>query len=112
MTIGLLATSACLVAWMYLRDRDTNWRPSEAQIAQDDAKVILRYALHRTGCRSGCASEVLGSTGPRRWLVRITVRGRSQCLQIDLNTFTPGKGKKWGAIPESCGWGPPVVSAG
>jgi hypothetical protein len=30
-TIALLATSACLVAWLYLRDRDTNWRPPPEQ---------------------------------------------------------------------------------
>jgi hypothetical protein len=28
LTIALLATSACLIGWLYLRDRDTNWRPS------------------------------------------------------------------------------------
>ncbi len=32
-TIALLAASACLVGWVYLRDRDTNWRPPERHLA-------------------------------------------------------------------------------
>jgi hypothetical protein len=33
-TIALLATSACLLGWIYLRDRDPDWRPpSEGQLA-------------------------------------------------------------------------------
>lgn len=33
-TIALLAASACLVGWIYLRDRgDTNWRPPERHLA-------------------------------------------------------------------------------
>jgi len=32
-TIGLLTTCVCLVGWIYLRDRDTNWRPPEPQLA-------------------------------------------------------------------------------
>lgn len=28
-TIGLVAMCACLIAWIYLRDRDTNWQPPE-----------------------------------------------------------------------------------
>jgi hypothetical protein len=40
-TIGLLATSACLIAWIYLRDRDTNWRPPEHQSGQVATVVAL-----------------------------------------------------------------------
>ena len=40
MTIGLLATSACLIAWIYFRDRDTNWRPPESQLAVKDSVAI------------------------------------------------------------------------
>jgi len=37
--------SACLIGWIYLRDRDTNWQPSEPQLAHADAADILT-ALH------------------------------------------------------------------
>jgi hypothetical protein len=33
-TIALLLASACLVTWIYLRDRDTNWRPPGLQFGQ------------------------------------------------------------------------------
>jgi hypothetical protein len=39
-TIGLLATSAGLVSWVYLRDRDTNWRPPKSQAAARDTVAI------------------------------------------------------------------------
>jgi hypothetical protein len=87
LTIGLLGASACLIAWIYLRDRDpSSWRPPERQMVRADAAATLA-ALSGGGCRSGCATELLGRTRQHRWLVRITVRGRRQCLQIDPYTF-------------------------
>lgn len=88
MTVGLLATSVCLVAWIYLRDRDTNWRPQEPQLARADAAIVFNHTLNGANCRSGCATEVLGYVGPNRWLLRIIVRRQPRCLQIDLDTFT------------------------
>jgi hypothetical protein len=86
-TVGLLLASVCLVGWIYLRDHDTSgWRPSERQRVQSDASTAL-IVISDAGCRSGCATEVLGRTRPHRWLVRLTVRGRSRCLQIDVDTF-------------------------
>ncbi len=87
-TAGLLSASLCLVVWIYLRDRDTsNWRPPERQLARVDATAALTALSGAEPCRSGCAAELLGRTQPHRWLVRVTVRGRPQCLQIDLDTF-------------------------
>ncbi len=87
LTAVLLSASLGLVAWIYLRDRDTsNWRPPERQIAHADATAALT-ALGGVDCRFGCATELLDRTQSHRWLVRITVRGRPQCLQIDLDTF-------------------------
>jgi hypothetical protein len=86
-TAGLLSASFCLVAWIYLRDRDTSsWRPPERQLVRVDAAVTLT-ALSGADCRSGCTAELLGRTRSHRWLVRVTVRGRAQCLQINLDTF-------------------------
>lgn len=95
-TIGLLATSLCLVVWIYLRDRDTNWRLPEAQQAHVDVASMLHNALRGADCHSGCATEVLGRSGPHNWLVRITVKHRSRCLQIDLNTFRFGQHRLFG----------------
>jgi hypothetical protein len=71
-TIGLLTTCVCLVGWIYLRDRDTNWRPPEHQLARADASTALTV-LSDADCRSDCAIELLGRTQPHRWLVRLTV---------------------------------------
>jgi hypothetical protein len=90
LTLGLLATSVCLIGWIYLRDRDTSNalppRPTERQLAQIAATTTLNE-LGGGDCGSGCAT-VLGRTQPRQWLVRITVKGHPRCLRIDLDTFT------------------------
>lgn len=86
-TIGLLAASLSLVAWVYLRDRDTSgWRPPERPIALADATAALAAFAGR-GCHSNCAAELLERRQPGRWLARITVRGQTQCLEIELDTF-------------------------
>jgi hypothetical protein len=47
LTLGLLATSVCLVGWIYLRDRDTSSYlppgPTERQLAQIDATATLNH---------------------------------------------------------------------
>jgi hypothetical protein len=87
LTVGLLSASFCLVAWIYLRDRDpSSWRPPEQQLASVDATAALT-ALGGGDCGSGCAAELLGRIQPHRWLVRVTVKGRSRCLQISLEEF-------------------------
>jgi hypothetical protein len=88
LTLCLLGASAGLVAWVYLRDRDpASWRVPESQFVRADAAVALR-ALGGSECGSRCAvAELLGPTQPHRWLVRLTVRGRVQCVQIDPATF-------------------------
>jgi len=100
-TIGLLTTCVCLVGWIYLRDRDTNWRPPEPQLARADATVALGE-LPRRDCRHGCQTKVLGGTGPHRWLVRITVKGRTRCIQINLDTITANRHRVAGVQPSRC----------
>jgi hypothetical protein len=102
-TLGLLSVSACLLAWVYLRDRDTNWRPPEHQLARIDAAATLNVLGGE--CRSGCATKLLGlkRTESHRWLMHVTVSGRTQCLQINLDTFavSPQHGLS-GVQPSRC----------
>jgi hypothetical protein len=88
-TVGLLTICVCLLGWIYLRDRDTSWRPSEPQLAHADAAEILT-ALRDPDCHPRCAAKLLGPTQPHLWLLRITMGGRTQCLQIDVATFKVG----------------------
>jgi hypothetical protein len=86
-TVGLLTASLCLLAWVYLRDRDPSTLPQpERQLARVDAATALA-TLGGADCRSGCAAAPLRRIQPHRWLVRVTVQGQPQCLQIDLDTF-------------------------
>ena len=105
-TIGLLAASLSLVAWVYLRDRDASpWHPSERPIARADATAALA-AFGGHGCYSDCAAELLERRQPGRWLVRITARGQTHCLQIDLETFAVSSTRGLAGVqPTRC---PPV----
>jgi hypothetical protein len=86
-TIGLLAASLSLVAWVYLRDRDTSgWRRSERPIALADAAVALA-AFGGPGCHRDCGVELLEHQQSGHWFARITTRGQTQCLEINLATF-------------------------
>ncbi len=90
LTLGLLATSVCLVLWIYLRDRDTSSYlppgPTERQLAQIDATVMLN-PLAGAHCLPDCTAKLLDRTKPEHWLIRITIKGHPQCLQINLYTF-------------------------
>jgi hypothetical protein len=103
-TLGLLSACACLVVWIYLRDRDTsNWRLPERQIASADAARTLA-AFGGADCAQRCAVELVGRVDSHHWLVRITVRGRPQCLQLDLATFaTDQRHGLAGVKPSRCG---------
>ncbi len=107
-TLGLLSACACLVAWVYLRDRDTSsWRLPERQIATADAARTLA-AFSGAECGRHCAAKLLGHVAPHRWLVRITVRGRALCLQLDLATFaTNQRYGLAGVQPSGCGTAAP-----
>jgi hypothetical protein len=86
-TIGLFAATLSLAAWVYLRDRDSSGsRPPERPLAHADAAAALA-AVAGSGCHSGCAAELVERRQSGRWLARITVRGQTQCLEIDLDTF-------------------------
>jgi hypothetical protein len=115
-TLGLLASSVCLVGWIYLRDRHTSsYQPSgltERQLAHADASTTLAV-LNKANCRSDCAIELLGHTGPHRWLVRLTLKGRPKCLQIDLDTFTFSQQHGLvGVQPSRCAFHPTDSSQG
>jgi hypothetical protein len=87
LTLLLLAGSAGLLGWVYLRDRDTHWQPTEPQLAYAAAEGTLSE-LGGAGCNVGCSAEVLSSPAPHHWLARITVKGKTHCVQIDLRTST------------------------
>jgi hypothetical protein len=84
-TVGLLATCVCLLGWIYLRDRDTSWRPPEQQVARTDAVTVAD--ILGAACGSNCATALLSKVGPHSWLVRVTSNGRPECLKIDVDTF-------------------------
>jgi hypothetical protein len=87
LTLGLLAACGCLIAWVYLRDRDAaGWRVPESQLARADATIVLESEDCHVGCTVGVRGRAAGAE--HRWSVRLTVQGRPQCLQIDLDTFT------------------------
>ncbi len=101
-TLVLLASSAGLLGWVYLRDRDTSWRPPEPQLASAAAEGALSE-LGGAGCSTGCSAEVLANPAPHRWIARITVRGRSRCVLIDLRIFTVnGPHGLGGVSPHPC----------
>jgi hypothetical protein len=101
-TLALLACSAGLLGWVYLRDRDTHWQPTELQLAYAAAESTLSE-LGGAGCSAGCSSDVLANPAPHRWIARITVRGRTRCMQIDLQAFgTNGPHGLTGVKPSRC----------
>jgi hypothetical protein len=59
-TVGLLATSVCLVGWIYLRDRNTSsYLPpplTERQLAQIDASATLNH-LAGADCHPDCTAQ-------------------------------------------------------
>jgi hypothetical protein len=102
-TLGLLSACVGLVAWIYLRDRDTaNWRLPERQLATADAARTLA-AFDGADCGQRCTVKLVGHIDSHHWLVRITVQGRSQCLQLDLATFaTDQRHGLTGVQPSRC----------
>jgi hypothetical protein len=86
-TVALLAASALLVAWIYLRDRHTsNWQPSQAALAHADAATVLA-ALQGYHCHRGCTFKLLGHSRGPHWLARINLRSDSRCFDIDVKAF-------------------------
>jgi hypothetical protein len=105
-TIGLLASSACLIGWIYLRDRSTSTRPPSALSTERQmARIAASVALSEIdgGCHPDCRAEVLNRSGAHRWLVRIAAQARIRCLQIDLTTFSVnGAHRLSGVQPRRC----------
>ena len=102
LTAGLLSACLLLVAWVYLRDRDTSsWRPPEGQLARADARTAFAV-IGGVRCRPGCGAQVIGRIQPQRWLVRLTLRGRPRCLRIDIDTFATGPLGLSGIQPSRC----------
>ncbi len=99
-TVALLAASAGLLAWVYLRDRDTSgWQAQEAALAREDAA----RAVGGGSCRQDCRAGLLAQTGPHRWLVSVAFDGRRQCLEVDPNEFTVSSSEgDTGVAPARC----------
>jgi hypothetical protein len=100
-TLALLACSAGLGGWVYLRDRDTNWQPTEPQLAYAAAEGALGK-LGGEGCSVGCSAKALSRLAPDSWLARITVKGKTRCVQIDLLAFTVNGPRLTGVKPSRC----------
>jgi hypothetical protein len=100
LTLVLLASSACMLGWIYLRDRDTHWRPAESQLVRADVAIALGDLPHGD-CAHGCRTEVLSHVGSR-WLVRITVKGQSRCIHVNLQAFAPSEHDLSGIQPTRC----------
>jgi hypothetical protein len=103
LTACLLAACVGLVGWIYLRDRySSDWRLPERQIASVDAARTLQ-AFAGAGCRERCGVQLLGRGGRSEWAIRLTVRGRSQCLRLDLATFAADQPHGLaGVLPSRC----------
>jgi hypothetical protein len=105
-TIGLLASSVCLIGWIYLRDRSTSSKPpaalsNERQMAHIAASITLSEI--GGGCHPDCRAEVLDRSGAHLWLVRVTAHGRTRCLQINLGAFrVNGAHRLSGVRPRRC----------
>jgi hypothetical protein len=85
-TVALLAASAVLVTWIFLRDRHVpDWRPSQSAVAHEDARAVLA-SLEGYHCHSGCDYQLLSSSGVR-WLARVRVPWATRCFEIDVKTF-------------------------
>jgi hypothetical protein len=101
LTLVLLASSAGLLGWIYLRDRDTNWRPVETQVVQANVEGALSE-LPRSDCSHGCETKILSRTGSHRWLVSITARGQTRCIQIELDGSAASGHGLSGIQPSPC----------
>lgn len=86
-TLGLLLASGCLVGWIYLRDRDTSWRPGEEQMVIADAYGAISELGGGT-CLSGCDPERLGRAPSHLWFVHVRLMGKSKCLEINVKRFS------------------------
>jgi hypothetical protein len=93
-TVALLTLSTALVAGIYVRDRDTNWRPPAGQLVRADAADLLAHLTLDPTCHGRCATEVHITARANHWFAQITIRSRTQCFEIDADTFawTPAHG--------------------
>jgi hypothetical protein len=85
-TLALLGVSAVLVAGIYLRDRDTSWRPPQRAAADFDARMVLTYVAG-PDCGKRCSYKLLANPRDNHWLARIVDRSRAQCVDIDVEKF-------------------------
>lgn len=87
-TLAALTATLALAGWVYLRDRDTaNWVPPTRPLARTDAAAVLT-ALDEEHCRAVCSFRLLGDPVPPRWRARLTIGRRTECVEIDLESFT------------------------
>jgi hypothetical protein len=85
-TLVLLGACAALVIGIYLRDRDTSWRPPPRTEADFDARMVLNFVAGPT-CGRRCSYEVLANPRNNHWVARIVDRSRAECVDIDVEKF-------------------------
>jgi hypothetical protein len=105
-TAVLLTLSTSLVAGIYFRDRDTDFRPPARQLARAEAADLLAHLAVDTTCNGRCTAQVRATPRTGRWFAQIRIRSTMQCFEIDADTFawTPQHG--FSGIGEvSCGPG-------
>lgn len=85
-TLALLGASAALLGAIYLRDRDTSWRPPPRTAADFDARMVLTYVAG-PDCGTRCSYKLLANPRDNHWLARIVDRSRAECVDIDLDRF-------------------------
>ncbi|HEY2317971.1 MAG TPA: hypothetical protein VGH67_06700 [Solirubrobacteraceae bacterium] len=85
-TAILIGASAALMLGIFLRDRDTSWRPSERVTAEFDAHWVLAYVAGPT-CGRRCSYTLLAHPRGHHWVARIVDRSRAECVDIDLTRF-------------------------
>ena len=102
-TVALLVASAGLVLGIYVRDRDTSWRPAPHAAADFDARMVMTYVAG-PDCGKRCSYELLGNPQTNHWLARIVDRSRAQCVDIDLLSFATSEAHGVsGVTPVACG---------
>src|ERR1700677_176984 len=97
LTLVLLSSSAGLLGWIYLRDRDTHWRPPEAQLASSAAEGALSElggAAPTAGSRgspSGAGAAACRSTcGPSPSTAPTASPAWSRAAAPTLHELRPG----------------------
>jgi hypothetical protein len=85
-TMALLLLSVGLVVGIFVRDRDTSWRPPVRQLARLDAADVLAD-IAGSACHPGCAADIRATQRSDLWVALIRIKSRTECFEIDLDRF-------------------------